>query len=85
VSRVDDVVKALLAGADTVMVTGALLRDGIGYMATLTTGLRQWMEEREIATLADMRGMMSWQRSRDRTVYTRANYMRILERYTSSP
>jgi dihydroorotate dehydrogenase (fumarate) len=84
VSRVDDVVKALLAGADTVMVTGVLLRDGIGTMATLTTGLRQWMEEREIASLADMRGMMSWQRSRDRTVYTRANYMRILEHYVAA-
>lgn len=84
VSHVDDVVKALLAGADAVMVTGALLRDGIGYMATLTNGLRQWMEEREIATLNDMRGMMSWQRSRDRTVYTRANYMRILEHYAAA-
>jgi dihydroorotate dehydrogenase (fumarate) len=30
-----------------------------------------------------MRGMMSWQRSRDRSVYTRANYLRILENYTS--
>lgn len=84
VSHVDDVVKALLAGADTVMVTGALLRDGIGYMATLTSGLRQWMEQREIATLGDMRGMMSWQRSRDRTVYTRTNYIRILERYAAA-
>lgn len=84
VSHVDDVVKALLAGADTVMVTGALLRDGIGYMATLTNGLRQWMEAREIATLSDMRGMMSWQRSRDRSVYTRANYMRILEHYVAA-
>jgi dihydroorotate dehydrogenase (fumarate) len=84
VSHVDDVVKALLAGADTVMVTGALLRDGIGYMATLTNGLRQWMEAREITTLSDMRGMMSWQRSRDRSVYTRANYMRILEHYVAA-
>ena len=84
VTRVDDVVKALLAGADTVMVTGALLRDGIGFMATLTTGLRQWMEEREIASLADMRGMMSWQRSRDRSVYTRANYLRILNHYVAA-
>jgi dihydroorotate dehydrogenase (fumarate) len=44
-----------------VMTTSALLRHDI--MATLTTELRQWMEEREIASLADMRGMMSWQRS----------------------
>ena len=74
VSTVDDVVKSLLAGADAVMATSALLRDGIGYMATLTTGLQQWMEGRNIASLEDMRGMMSWQRSRDRSVYTRSNY-----------
>jgi hypothetical protein len=40
------------------------------------------MQEREIATLADMRGMMSC--SRDRSVYTRANYLRILEHYTAT-
>ena len=85
VRTVDDVVKSLLAGADAVMTTSALLRDGIGYMSTLTTGLRDWMEGQEIASLKDMRGMMSWQRSRDRSVYTRANYLRILEQYATSP
>jgi dihydroorotate dehydrogenase (fumarate) len=83
VATVTDVVKCLLAGADVVMTTSALLRHDIGYMSTLTNGLRIWMEEREIASLADMRGMMSWQRSRDRSAYTRANYLRILERYAA--
>jgi dihydroorotate dehydrogenase (fumarate) len=85
VRDIDGVVKSLLAGADVVMTTSALLRDGIGFMSTLITGLRQWMEAREIASLADMRGMLSWQRSRDRSVYTRANYLRILEHYSASP
>jgi dihydroorotate dehydrogenase (fumarate) len=85
VRDIDGVVKALLAGADVVMTTSALLRDGIGFMSILTTGLRQWMEAREITFVADMRGMMSWQRSRDRSVYTRANYLRILEHYSVSP
>jgi dihydroorotate dehydrogenase (fumarate) len=85
VQTVDDVVKCLLAGADAVMTTSALLRDGVGHMSTLTIGLRRWMEEREIASVADMRGMMSWQRSRDRSVYTRANYVRILQQYSASP
>jgi dihydroorotate dehydrogenase (fumarate) len=85
VRDIDGVVKSLLAGADVVMTTSALLRDGIGFMSTLTAGLAQWMETREIASLADMRGMMSWQRSRDRSVYTRANYLRILEHYSASP
>jgi dihydroorotate dehydrogenase (fumarate) len=84
VRNVDDVVKCVLAGADVVMTTSALLRDGIGYMATLTTGLRQWMEDREIGSIGDMRGMMSWLRSTDRSVYTRANYMRVLEHYAAS-
>jgi dihydroorotate dehydrogenase (fumarate) len=83
VSNVDDVVKYLLAGADVVMTTSALLRNDIEYMTTLVDGLHRWMEEREIASLDGMRGMMSWQQSADRDVYTRANYLRILERYTA--
>ena len=76
VSDVGGVVKYLLAGADAVMTTSALLRHGVGYMSTLVDGLRAWMEEREIASLADMRGMMSLLRSRDRSAYSRANYIR---------
>jgi len=84
VSGVTDVVKYLLAGADVVMTTSALLRFDIGYMMALVDGLQRWMEEREIASLGDMRGMMNWQRSRDRSAYTRANYLRILEHYVTS-
>jgi dihydroorotate dehydrogenase (fumarate) len=50
-------------------------------MAALAGGLRRWMEVRDIASVDDMRGMMSWRRSRDRDAYTRANYLRILEHY----
>lgn len=77
----DDVVKAILAGADAVMTTSAILHGGAGEMTRLVDGLRRWMNEREFANVAEMRGILSWQRSRDRSVYTRANYLRILERY----
>jgi dihydroorotate dehydrogenase (fumarate) len=80
----EDVVKYVLAGADVVMTTSALLRNGIEYMTTLVNGLTRWMQEREIASLRLMRGMMSWRQHDDRAVYTRANYLRILERYTLS-
>jgi dihydroorotate dehydrogenase (fumarate) len=65
------------------MTTSALLRFDIGYIAALVSGLQRWMEEREIAALGDMRGMMSWHRSRNRSAYTRANYLRILEQYVT--
>jgi dihydroorotate dehydrogenase (fumarate) len=84
VSSSSDVVKGLLAGADVVMTTSALLRHDVGYLTTLTDGLRNWMEAREIASVDKMRGMLSWQRSKDRSVYTRANYLRILERYAAT-
>jgi len=83
VSDVAGVVKYILAGADAVMTTSALLRHGVGYMSTLVDGLRAWMEEREIASLDDMRGMMSLARSRDRSAYSRANYIRILGHYAT--
>jgi dihydroorotate dehydrogenase (fumarate) len=84
VAEADDVVKALLAGADVVMTTSALLRHDLSYMRSLELGLRQWMDSREIESLATMRGMLSWERSTDRSAYTRANYLRILERYASA-
>jgi len=84
VSGVSDVVKYLLAGADVVMTTSALLRFDIGYMAALISGLQRWMEERDVASLGDIRGMMSWERSRNQGAYTRANYLRILEHYVTS-
>jgi len=79
-----DVVKCLLAGADVVMTTSALLRHDISYMKTLVAGLKHWMDEREFASLCEMRGMLSWARSADRSLYTRANYLRILERYADA-
>lgn len=84
VATADDVVKCVLAGADAVMATSAVLRHGIPGMTVLRDGLRRWMEEREFASVADMRGVMSWARSRDRSAYTRANYLRILERYSAA-
>ncbi len=81
VSSTTDVVKYLLAGADVVMTTAALLRHDIEYMTALVSGLQRWMEAREIASLTDLRGMMRWRHGRDHETYTRANYLRILEGY----
>jgi len=84
VGTAQDVVKGLLAGADVVMTTSAILRAGPGEMARLVSGLQDWMQAREFAGIGQMRGIMSWQRSRDRTAYTRANYLRILHNYAVS-
>jgi dihydroorotate dehydrogenase (fumarate) len=76
-----EVIKYVMAGADAVMTTGALLRNGIGYLSTLHKDLREWMERKEYRSIEQMKGSMSQQNVADPTAFERANYIKILERY----
>ena len=74
-----DVVKYLLAGADVVMSTSALLRHGPQHVGTLVQGLRAWMEQRGHATLDGLRGRLSAaQRGGDAGAFLRAQYRQIV-------
>ena len=85
VHTVDDVVKYLLAGADVVMTTSALLRHGIGHMRQLVDGLGGWLEQRKMESLATMRGLLSQRNISNPTAYERANYIKILASYHPGP
>jgi dihydroorotate dehydrogenase (fumarate) len=74
-----EVVKYLLAGADTVMTTSALLRHGIGHMQVLLDGLTRWMDARGLDDIRGVRGVMSRQRLKNPTAFERANYIQILQ------
>ena len=71
-----------MAGADAVMTTSALLRNGIGHMTTLIDGMKIWMEKRGYTSVAQMQGSMSPERSRIRP-FERANYIKVLQSYRS--
>jgi len=79
VETADEVIKYLLVGADTVMTTSALLRHGIGHMATLLASLTQWLDARGVAAVSEMRGRMSQRQIDDPTGFDRANYLKILQ------
>jgi dihydroorotate dehydrogenase (fumarate) len=81
VSGADEVVKYILAGADAVMSTSALLRHGIGHMEALLSGLELWLTSREFASLEEVRGLMSQKRVENPSAFERANYIRILQSY----
>ena len=59
VHTTEDVVKAIMAGASVVNVASVLLEEGVGKISDLTLGLRQWMDEHEYASVAQMRGALS--------------------------
>jgi dihydroorotate dehydrogenase (fumarate) len=54
-----DVAAYLLAGADVVMTTSALLRHGPGYASHLLDGLAGWMHRKGFATVTELRGLLS--------------------------
>jgi dihydroorotate dehydrogenase (fumarate) len=81
VHSADEVVKYLLAGADAVMTTSALLEHGPRHLDTLAGGLRQWLEQRGYASVEQMKGSMSQKSVSDPTAFERANYIKILESF----
>jgi dihydroorotate dehydrogenase (fumarate) len=76
-----EAIKYLMAGADAVMTTSALLRHGIGFLTTLVDGLRTWLEDREYESVRQMKGSMSQINCLDPGAFERANYIKIIESY----
>jgi dihydroorotate dehydrogenase (fumarate) len=54
------VLKSMMAGARVAMLTSALLRNGIAYLARLRADVLEWMEEHEYPSIAQMQGRMSY-------------------------
>lgn len=78
-----DAVKLLLAGADVVMTTSALLHHGPGRVAGITDELRAWMRKHRYASIDEMRGDVSREASADPAAFERANYIGNVASYTS--
>jgi len=76
-----EAIKYLMAGADAVMTTSALLRHGIDFLTTLVDGLQTWMEDRQYKSVQQMKGSMSQINCLDPGAFERANYIKIIESY----
>ncbi|MFM8266907.1 MAG: dihydroorotate dehydrogenase-like protein [Ilumatobacteraceae bacterium] len=76
-------VKGILAGADVVMTTAALLRQGPEYLSHLRDGLATWFEENEYESVAQARGSMSRRAVPDPDEYERSNYLQVIRRATT--
>jgi len=78
-----DVLKLLLAGADVTMMASVLLEEGPDHLRRLEREMRAWLEEREYASVGQLRGSVSQQASSDPAAFERANYMKVLRSYSS--
>ena len=78
VDSAEDVVKLILAGADATMTTAALLRHGPDHVASLVTGLAEWLEERGYESVTQAKGSVSLSKAAEPEAYQRANYYQTL-------
>jgi dihydroorotate dehydrogenase (fumarate) len=70
-----DVARYLLAGADVVMTTSALLRHGAQYAGELIDGLATWMDRKGFSSVEELRGMLAVPGDGDLAAYERAGYV----------
>lgn len=76
----EEIIKYLMAGADVVMTTSALLRFGPGYITTLEKSLRTWMQTRGYQSVEQLRGCMSRLNAAAHQ-YERVQYLKTLRAY----
>jgi dihydroorotate dehydrogenase (fumarate) len=74
-----DVAKYLLAGADVVMTTSALVRHGPQHATTMLDDLTAWMAEKGFTAVDELRGMLAAPTDTDGSEYERAGYVRALQ------
>ena len=79
-----DVATYLLAGADVVMTTSALLRHGPDHAGVLLDGLSEWMRRKGFATIDDLRGLLSV-RGADPALQARGSYVSTMREANSRP
>jgi dihydroorotate dehydrogenase (fumarate) len=73
-----DLARYLLAGADVVMTTSALLRQGPAYASELLEGLSSWMRRNGWGSVDEFRGMLAVPGEADRDAIERAGYVRAM-------
>lgn len=76
VSNSDDVVKLLLAGANTVQVASSLYRNGVDYMRQLNEGMQAWMQRKGYNSIDQFRGKLAVSPVEKASLVMRSQFMR---------
>ncbi len=79
--HIDDIIKALLAGADAVYLCSVLLKKGPEYCATLLQKLQNWLDEHEYESVQQMQGSVSQSCAIDPAAYEHSNYVNVIRSY----
>jgi dihydroorotate dehydrogenase (fumarate) len=76
-----DVLKAMMAGANVVEIASELIKKGPSRIPEILRGLEDWLAEYEYKSIAQMRGSMSHKSVAEPAAFERANYMKALQTF----
>ena len=79
--RTEDIVKALLAGADITHLCSVLLQKGPQHIAVLKRELHNWLEQKEYTSVTQMKGSVSKSCAINPAALEHCNYMHVIKSY----
>lgn len=80
--RAEDIIKALLVGADITHLCSVLLQNGPEHIAVLKQGLEYWLEEHEYDSVTQMKGSVSKTCAINPAALEHSNYMHVIKSYS---
>lgn len=80
----NDVIKAVLAGADAVYLCSSLLQHGIQRLPEILSDISDWMHVHEYESIAQLKGSVCQKHAIEPAAYERANYLKTLKSYQRS-
>jgi dihydroorotate dehydrogenase (fumarate) len=72
----DDVVRYILAGAQTVQACSVLYKKGVPFLRTIISQLEEWMNKKEFSTINEFRGKLNWNNYDNPGVFERTQFMK---------
>jgi len=81
----EDVLKAMMAGANVAMMASELLKNGPVRTTEILAELESWMTEHDYDSIKQMQGSMSAQAMREPHALRRSNYIKVLNSFKYLP
>jgi dihydroorotate dehydrogenase (fumarate) len=78
----DEMLKALLVGADVGMVASTLYQNGFGQIGRILDEMSRWMEEKEYQSVDQLKGSMSQEKCSNPSAFERGNYVKVLKSFS---
>ena len=84
VHTAQDVLKAMMSGANVAMMASSLLHHGEGIIPSILNEINEWMTSHEYVSIKQMQGSMSQNAVKEPAAFERANYMKVLNSFRST-